>query len=238
MRVRVTPGCKVRVVLVSSSPAGPSGRASPSAATVASAGGAAAVGGATSARPASANRVSGTAVRLVITSSYATAAPPARRSAESPSVRHLTFPVRANRGPGHRVHGRGARLLRRLALVEPERIEGVRRSGAGCAPAATLVHPVRLVGAPRNMPGQRWPGGVVASEAGPLGDGTVDDDRAPVRPDAPRHRRVLRGWAERGHPGHERLGRWRAGLVAEPTGASGPIRRAGQWDAPRAGTRC
>src|SRR5919107_1997210 len=66
IRVSVTPACRVRVVLDSSSPGGPSGRAPATVAEGRSGGGAATAGGATSARPVMAEKGGGTARRRVI----------------------------------------------------------------------------------------------------------------------------------------------------------------------------
>ena len=57
------------------------------------------------------------------------------------------------------------------------------------------------------------------------------DDHRPASGSAQRHPRLLRGRAEPGHHGHERLGRARAGVVAEPPGEPGHHGRAA--DGPR-----
>jgi hypothetical protein len=53
-----------------------------------------------------------------------------------------------------------------------------------------------------------------------------EDGRAPLWSRARRHPRLLRRWTRPRHPGYERLGRCRARLVAEPSGASRCHRRA------------
>ena len=128
--------------------------------------------------------------------------------------------------------------LVRSALGKPGRDQSVRRSRARSAPSASLVHPPLLVGAPRGMPHQRWPGGAVASEARPMGHCASDDNGAPHRPAAQRDRRLLRGWSESGHPGDERLGRWGASLVAQPASASRRDGGSGQRVPTGAGTPC
>ena len=87
------------------------------------------------------------------------------------------------------------------------------------------------------------PGCCTAPSFGSAGDGSAsrDQGRRQVRDDAPHHgraafrpapgrdRRLLRGRPEPGHAGHERLGRGRARVVAEPPGAAGHGRRAQGW---------
>jgi hypothetical protein len=88
------------------------------------------------------------------------------------------------------------------------------------------------------MPRERWPGGAVASEAWPVGHCASDDNWAPHRSAAQCDRRLLRGWAESGHPCHERLGRWGACLVAQPASASLRDGRSGQGVPTSCCSRC
>ena len=84
--------------------------------------------------------------------------------------------------------------------------------------ATAVVRPLRLVRAPRRLSDERWPLGTVATEGHPLGHDAVDHHRPTHRPRAQRDPRLLRGRPEPCHPRDERLGRRRAGLVAEPAG--------------------
>ncbi|CAA9566388.1 MAG: hypothetical protein AVDCRST_MAG19-2295, partial [uncultured Thermomicrobiales bacterium] len=106
---------------------------------------------------------------------------------------------------------------------------------ASAAPSATLVHPSLLVGAPASGSPYLWTGRALASEGQPLGNAAPDDHGASHRPAARRDRRLPRGWAQPHHDGDERLGRWRAGLVAEPPSASRRERRSGRRTAPGEG---
>jgi hypothetical protein len=93
------------------------------------------------------------------------------------------------------------------------------------ATSAALVHPSRVVRAPSSVSRHRWSGWTVASERQPLGDPAPHAYGASHGPQAQRDHCQLRGWAEPHRDGDEQLGRWRAGLVAEPPGTSRRERR-------------
>ena len=88
-------------------------------------------------------------------------------------------------------------------------------------PAAALVRPHRVGRASRDLQGHRRPARDLAPEARQVGHDARHDDRPQVRAGAQRHPGLLRGRPEPRHHGDERLGRGRAGLVAEPAGESG-----------------
>ena len=96
---------------------------------------------------------------------------------------------------------------------------------AQAAAAAALVHPPRLGRAPRHLPVHGRPARPAAADAGPVRDAAPDDGRAPLRQGARGDPRLLRGRPQPGHARDERLGRGRAGLVAEPPGPTGGPRR-------------
>src|SRR5215218_6225591 len=81
-----------------------------------------------------------------------------------------------------------------------------RAPGGSTAASAALVHPSLLVGAPGRVPGHGRPGRTVATTRQRLGHDAADHHRAPHRPAAQRHHRVLRGRSEPGLAGHERVG--------------------------------
>src|SRR5213594_1086861 len=64
-----------------------------------------------------------------------------------------------------------------------------------------------------------------------MGDDAPHHGGPPLRQEAQRDPRLLRGWSEPGHDGDERLERRRARLVAEPAGASRRHGRAYRWHA-------
>ena len=111
-----------------------------------------------------------------------------------------------------------------------ERSADVRADDQATA-SSSLVHPPLLVRPSPRVPLDGRPSGSVATKAQRLGRSASHHRRAQDRPRAQRHGRLLRGRAEPRHDGDERLGRGRAGVVAEP---AGPPRRSGRTaDGPR-----
>src|SRR5207245_8229045 len=92
----------------------------------------------------------------------------------------------------------------------------------------------RLVGlghSPRDLSAQSGSYGSVAAEAEPMGDDAPHHGGPPLRQEAQRDPRLLRGWSEPGHDGDEWLERRRARLVAQPAGAPRRYGRASRWHA-------
>jgi len=87
--------------------------------------------------------------------------------------------------------------------------------------SSAVVHPQRMGGAPRDPSVHRR--AARARDANARRQVRIlapDDGRAPLWSRACRHPRLLRGWTEPRHLGHERLGRCRARLVAQPPGTA------------------
>ena len=110
----------------------------------------------------------------------------------------------------------------RRSAWRPMRARHDRRPRAGASNPATVRGSDVLAAAPRGLPGHR--GRLRPLPAGgrqQVRDASAHDDRTPVGPVAGRDHRLLRGRSEPRDPGHERLGREGARLVAEPPGAAG-----------------
>ena len=111
------------------------------------------------------------------------------------------------------------------------------REEAPRTPPRFVVRTV-LAAAPRGLPDHR--GRLRPLPAGgrqQVRDAAPHDHRATVRPVAGRDHRLLRGRPEPRHPGHERLGREGARLVAEPPGAARHDGRAPRRNPCRPGPR-
>ena len=128
----------------------------------------------------------------------------ARCAASAPATPEAAVAGRTHRIGGGSRHGRPNRRAR----AWPGRVRA--------AAAAALVHPPRLGRAPRHLPGHGRPARPAAPDAGPVRAAAPDDGRAPLGPGARGDPRLLRGGPQPGHARDERLGRGRAGLVAEP----------------------
>ena len=104
------------------------------------------------------------------------------------------------------------------------RVQRDRHRGAADSCPAASGHPCRLAAAPRTPSVQRGTGRAAGSGR-QVRAAAPDDARAPLGSATSRDRGVLRGRPEPGHAGHERLGRGRPRVVAEPPGAAGHGRR-------------
>jgi hypothetical protein len=167
-----------------------------------------------------------------------------RKGAVNPTPRTRVRPYRMRRAltdPRRRAGGRRPEGTDdRVKVERTPCVKGALHVGqtrAGAAASAALVHPSRVVGAPRSVSGHPWSGRTPASEGQPLGDPAPHDHGASHGPEAQRDHRLPRGWAEPHRDGDERLGRWRAGLVAEPPGASRHERRSRRRATPGEGSR-
>ena len=89
---------------------------------------------------------------------------------------------------------------------EPEGSDCVRRTRSSSASSASLVCPPRLVAAPRGLPCQRWPRGLMACEARAVGHSAPDHNGAAHRAGSPCNRGLFRGRPQSGDLGDERLG--------------------------------
>ena len=105
--------------------------------------------------------------------------------------------------------------------------------GVSAASSAALVRPIGMAHPPRHSPTEWRPPRPVASYRKALGCHAATYRRATVRAAAFGDTRLLRGWAQPGHHGNERLGRPRASMVAEPSGKAGGGSRAQRWPAHR-----
>src|SRR5207249_8518431 len=99
------------------------------------------------------------------------------------------------------------------------------------ATPASLGRRLGLGHSPRDLSAQSGSYGSVAAEAEPMGNDAPHHSGPPLRQEAQRDPRLLRGWSEPGHNGDERLERRRARVVAQPAGAPQRYRRAHRWHA-------
>src|SRR5262245_9547980 len=92
-----------------------------------------------------------------------------------------------------------------------------------------MVHPVRLGGPSRDLPRDRWPTRATPTEREDVRPDAHPYDRPQERNGSHRDPRLLRGRPAPVHARDERLGRARAGVVAQPAGASRRLHRPARW---------
>ena len=170
------------------------------------------------------------------------AAPDLRVGADARPVADLQGLPARGRGRACRWHER--RACRRRPSPSPtaarprRRVRHDRRRGADGNDPSTPRRSDRLGAAPCPLPVHRWADRAPAPRAWrQVRDAAPHDGRATLGRATGRDRRVLRGRSEPGHAGHERLGRGRARLVAEPPGAAGHDGRAEGWSSCRPRSR-